>query len=173
MRLLAPLAALLMAASASCAMAQDATAQDATAPETASEQNVVRHGRPGALLLESVEVGPGARYLYIGGHAAALLDPEDPSKGYGDTRTQTFSTLGKIKTALERRGFAMSDLIKLTIYVVADPATGQADYAGVNAAYREFFLTEENPNTVSRTAIEIKAIQVPALLVEIEGVAAR
>lgn len=169
MRFPAPLAALLIAASASCALAQDATSQDAAT----AEQNVVRHGRPGALLLESVEVGPGAHYLYIGGHAAALLDPEDPSKGYGDTRTQTFSTLGKIKTVLERRGFAMSDLIKLTIFVVADPATGVADYAGVNAAYREFFLTEENPNTVSRTAIEIKAIQVPALLVEIEGVAAR
>lgn len=164
MRVLAALSALTLACAATSALAQETVAP---------EQNVVRNGRAGAMLLESVEVGPGARYLYIGGHAAALLDPADPSKGYGDTKTQTVSTLGKIKTVLERRGYAMSDLIKLTIFVVADPATGQADYAGVNAAYREFFLTEANPNTVSRTALEIKAIQVPGLLVEIEGVAAR
>ena len=164
MRVPAALSALVFAAAASSAIAQDAAAPD---------ENVVRNGRPGALLLESVEVGPAARYLYIGGHAAALLDPTDPDKGYGDTKTQTLSTLGKIKTVLERRGYAMSDLIKLTIFVVADPATGQADYAGVNAAYREFFLNEANANTVVRTALEIKAIQAPGLLVEIEGVAAR
>lgn len=51
---------------------------------------------------------------------AALLDPADPDKGYGDTKTQTLSTPGKNKTVLERRGYAMSDLIKLTIFVVAD-----------------------------------------------------
>ena len=164
MRVLAALSALVLAAAASSAFAQDAAA---------SGQNVVRNGRAGGLLLESVEVGPGASYLYIGGHAAALLDPADPAKGYGDTKTQTLSTLGKIKTVLERRGYAMSDLIKLTIFVVADPATGQADYAAVNAAYREYFLNEANANTVVRTALEIKAIQVPGLLVEIEGVAAR
>jgi len=162
MRILTALSALALCA------ASPAFAQDAAEPG----QNVVRNGRPGAMLLESVEVAPGASYLYVGGHAAALLDAADPAKGYGDTKTQTLSTLGKIKMVLERRGYAMSDLIKLNIFVVADPATGVADYAAVNAAYREFFLNETNPNSVVRTALEIKAIQVPGLLVEIEGVAA-
>lgn len=139
----------------------------------AAAQEVIRNGRPQAMLLESVEVGAAARTLYIGGHAASPLDPEDRSKGYGDTKTQTISTLNKIKAVLERRGYAMSDLIKLNIFVVADPALGAADYAGVNAGFREFFQTEDNPNTVARTTVEIKGIQIPGVFVEIEAVAAR
>jgi enamine deaminase RidA (YjgF/YER057c/UK114 family) len=139
----------------------------------AAAQEVTRNGREGAMLLESVEVGPGARFLYIGGHIGSPINPEDRSQGYGDTRTQTISTLNKIKTVLERRGYAMSDLIKMNIFVVADPAVGGADYAGVNAGFREFFQTDANPNTLVRTTVEIKGIQIPGVFVEIEAVAAR
>lgn len=138
-----------------------------------SAQEVARNGREGAMLLESVELGAGARTLYIGGHAASPLDPDDRSKGFGDTRTQTISTLAKIKAVLERQGYAMSDLIKLNIFVVADPAVGAADYAGVNAGFREFFGTTDNPNSVVRTTVEIRGIQIPGVYVEIEAVAAR
>jgi len=125
------------------------------------------------MLLESVEVAPSSRLLFIGGYAASPLDPDDPSKGFGDTKTQTVSTLKKIEAVLERRGFSMTDVIKLNIFVAADPALGKADYEGVNAGFKEFFLTSSNPNTVARTALEVKALQHPALYVEIEGLAAR
>jgi 2-iminobutanoate/2-iminopropanoate deaminase len=147
-----------------CALAGAAT--------TAAAQNVTRYGRAGAMIHESVEVGPGAKYLYIGGQAASLLDANDKAKGYGDTKTQVVSTLGKMKAVLERHGYTMNDMIKMNIWVAADPAMGKADYEGMNAGFKEFFGTTANPNTVVRTALEVKALQSPALFVEIEGVAA-
>ncbi|AZS22309.1 Rid family hydrolase [Caulobacter sp. FWC26] len=140
---------------------------------TASAQEVVRHGREGAMLLESVELGAGAKTIILGGYAAAPLDPNDRSKGFGDTKAQTISTLKKMQAVLEKRGYKMSDMVKMNIFVVADPALGKADYAGVNAGFKEFFLTTANPNTVARTALEIKAMQSPDLYVEIEGWASR
>lgn len=155
----------ILAALLACALAGAAT--------TAAAQNVTKNGRAGSMLLESVEVGPNAKYLYIGGQAAALLDANDKTKGYGDTKTQTISTLGKMKAILERRGYTMADMIKMNIFVAADLSTGKPDYEGVNAGFREFFGTKDNPSTVVRTALEIKALQVPTLYVEIEGVAAK
>ena len=143
------------------------------AASTAQAQEVVRHGREGSMLLESVELGANAKTLIIGGYAAAPLDPNDRSKGYGDTKTQTISTLKKMQAVLEKHGYKMSDMVKMNIFVVADPALGKADYAGVNAGFKQFFQTAENPNTVARTALEIKALQSPDLYVEIEGWAAR
>jgi 2-iminobutanoate/2-iminopropanoate deaminase len=140
---------------------------------TAAAQNVTKNGRAGSMLLESVEVGPNAKYLYIGGQAANPLDANDRTKGHGDTKTQTISTLGKMKAILERRGYTMADMIKMNIFVTTDPALGKPDYEGLNAGFREFFGTAANPSTVVRTALEVKALQVSTLYVEIEGVAAR
>ncbi|MBO9708257.1 MAG: hypothetical protein J7521_08595 [Caulobacter sp.] len=145
----------------------------AALPAPASAQEVVRYGREGSLLLESVELGAGAKTLILGGYAAAPLDPNDRAKGYGDTKTQTISTLKKMQAVLEKHGYKMSDMVKMNIFVVTDPALGKADYAGVNAGFKEFFQTAANPNTVARTALEIKALQSPDLYVEIEGWAAR
>ncbi|WP_395443266.1 Rid family hydrolase [Caulobacter sp. UC70_42] len=143
------------------------------AASSAQAQEVVRNGRPGSMLLESVELGAGAKTLILGGYAAAPLDPNDRAKGYGDTKTQTISTLKKMQAVLERHGYGMADMVKMNIFLVADPALGKADYAGVNAGFKEFFQTTANPNTVARTALEIKALQSPDLYVEIEGWAAR
>ena len=139
----------------------------------ASASDVTRFGKPGGLVHESVQVGSAAKYLFIGGHAAALLDPNDRSKGYGDTKAQTISTLTKLKKVLESHGYAMGDMVKMNIFVTADPALGSADYAGMNAGFKEFFGSADNPNTVVRTALEVKALQLPGLYIEIEGMAAR
>lgn len=143
------------------------------AASSAAAQNVTRYGRAGSMLHESVEVSAAAKYLYIGGQAAAPLDANDRTKGFGDTKTQTISTLGKMKAILERRGYTMADMIKMNIFVAADPKLGKPDYAALNEGFKEFFGSANNPNTVVRTALEIKALQSPDLYVEIEGVAAR
>ena len=145
----------------------------ATTPAVA--QNVQRNAFPGGstLLLESVTVSPGARTVYVSGHVADPLDATKPEAGFGDTRTQTISTLRRIDQALQRQGMSIKDVIRLTIYVVADPALGQPDYAGMNAGYREFFGTAANPHVVARSAFEIKGLQIPGLLLEIDAVAAR
>lgn len=147
----------------------------ALATTPAAAQNVQRNAFPGGstLLLESVTVSPGARTVYVSGHVADPLDAAKPKAGFGDTRTQTISTLRRIDQALQRQGMSIKDVIRLTIYVVADPALGQPDYAGMNAGYREFFGTAANPHVVARSAFEIKGLQIPGLLLEIDAVAAR
>src|SRR3546814_16074724 len=92
----------------------------------------------------------------------------------GDTRTQTISTFNKIKSILASRGYAMSDIIKLTVFVAGDPKLGgKMDFAGVNEGFKMFFGTPENPETVARSTIQVTALAGPAFLVEIEATAAR
>ena len=125
------------------------------------------------LILDSVTVNPGAKLLFISGKTADKIDEAAPNAGYGDTRTQTIGALSKIRQAVERQGLTIADVIRLTIYVVEDPKLGKPDYAGMNAGYREIFGTASNANVVARSAVEIRALQSPGILIEIDAIAAR
>lgn len=133
-----------------------------------------------ALILQGVLVPPGAEMLYLSGQLAAPIDPAKPQSpaltmaDYGDTKTQTVSTLSKIKTILASHGYAMSDIIKMTVFVAGDPAlAGKMDFAGMNEGFKLFFGTADNPNTVARSTIQVAALAGPAFLVEIEVTAAK
>ncbi len=68
----------------------------------------------------------------------------------------------------------MSDVVKLTVFAVADPRTGgKADITGLNEAYRMFFGTEQNKNLVARSTVVVASLANPNYLVEIEAVAAK
>jgi enamine deaminase RidA (YjgF/YER057c/UK114 family) len=132
-----------------------------------------------ALILQGVLVPPGAETLYLSGQLASPIDAAKPAStltmaDFGDTKTQTISTLTKIKTIMASRGFAMSDIIKMTVFVAGDPAhDGKMDFAGMNDAFKMFFNTAENPNTVARSTIQVAALAGPNFLVEIEVTAAK
>lgn len=141
---------------------------------------IVRHANPqnpGAIILQGVTVPPGAEMLYLSGMLASPIDPSktpDSIASFGDTKTQTISTLNNIKAALEARGYAMSDVIKLTVFVAGDPSKdGKMDFAGMNEGFRQFFGTAANPNTVARSTIQVAALAGPHFLVEIEATAAK
>lgn len=145
-------------------------------------QNVVKHANtPAGLILQSVTVKPGATTLYLSGQLATPLDSAKKVPqaqltvaDFGDTRTQTISVLKKIKTILAERGYAMSDVVKLTVFVAGDPKLdGKMDFAGMNEGFKQFFGTAENPGTVARSTIQIAALAGPAFLVEIEATAAK
>ena len=151
-----------------------------TTPATA--QTVVKHASsPAGLILQSVTVKPGATTLYLSGQLAAPLDPTKkvpPAQlsiaDFGDTRTQTLSVLGKIKAILAEHGFAMRDIVKLTVFVAGDPKLGgKMDFAGMNDGFKQYFGTAENPTTVARSTIQVAALAGPAYLVEIEATAAK
>jgi enamine deaminase RidA (YjgF/YER057c/UK114 family) len=146
-------------------------------PSTAGAQ-VVRHPAPApSILLDSVTVPANAETIYLSGQVAAPVDPARAGSAdladYGDTRAQTVSVLKKIETVLAARGLTMGDVVKLTVYLVADPKTGRMDFAGMNAGFRQFFLTSANPVTVARSTVQVAALVSPAYLVEIEATAAR
>ncbi len=149
-----------IAAALTCALAFPAIA-------TAAAPKVVRHANtPPGLILQGVTVPAGATTLYLSGQLAAQVDPtrkiapaDLTIADFGDTRTQTISVFTKIKTILAAQGYAMSDIIKLTVFVAGDPKLGgKMDFAGMNDAFKMFFGTAENPNTVARSTVQVAAL---------------
>lgn len=145
-----------------------------------AEAQVTRITRnPSALILEAAKVKAGTDTLFLSGQLASPLDPSKPMSAamtvedFGDTKTQTVSVLLKIKDILATQGYAMSDLVKLTLFVAADPRTGKMDFAGVNEGFKTFFKTPENPETVARSTFQVAALVGPQYLIEIEAIAAK
>ena len=134
---------------------------------------------PNALILSGAEVKAGTDLFFLSGQ---LASPIDPTKTFadvksfddlGDTKTQTISTLTKIKALLESKGYTMSDLVKLTLFIAPDPKLGKLDFAGANAGFKQFFKTADNPTTVARSAFQVAALAGPYFLIEIEAIAAK
>jgi 2-iminobutanoate/2-iminopropanoate deaminase len=145
-----------------------------------AEGEIVRIKRnPSALILEAARVNAGADVIHVSGQLPSPIDPAMPMSAVdsvddlGDTRTQTISVLGKIRDILATQGFSMSDVVKLTLFVAADPRTGTMDFAGVNEGFGAFFGTAENPVTVARSTFQVAGLVGPYYLIEIEAVAAK
>ncbi len=139
---------------------------------------------PPGLILQGASVGPKSQLLFLSGQVAAPLDPSKVTSpqsmmaltpaDYGDTKTQTISVLTKIKAALAEHGYTMADIVKLTVFVAGDAAHGgRMDFDGMNAGFRQFFGTPENPGTVARSTVQVSALAAPGFLVEIEAIAAK
>ena len=150
-----------------------ATASGAQAQVTRIKSN------PQALILDAAKVSAGSDVLYISGQLPSPVNPAmkmtdvKSIEDMGDTKAQTISVLGKIKAILEAQGFAMSDLVKLSLFVAADPRTGKMDFAGANEGFKTFFGTAENPTTVARSTFQVAALVGPHFLIEIEAIAAK
>lgn len=134
-----------------------------------------RDGKP-ARILESVEVPAGATTLYLSGQIASPINPATPPTSLadmGNTEQQSRNIYEKIGKILKARGYEMRDVIKVTIFLAADPALGKMDFAGANAAFDAYFNVPNNPTTVARTTLEVSGFAGPYYLVEIEVVAAK
>ena len=131
-------------------------------------------GKPG-LILKGVIVPTGYETFYLSGQ---FPDPIDPAKSatmddFGDTKTQTVSTLNKIKAILASKGYAMTDVIKMQAFLAADPKLGKIDFAGFNAGFKEFFGSADNANTVARSTFQVANLVAPMFLVELEVTAVK
>ena len=151
-------------------------AKPAPAPKPMIERT---SANPAAVISSTAMLPVGSKILYLSGSTASPIDPAktfDQVKSVddlGDTKTQTISALAKIKTILADRGYAMSDLIKLTLFVAADPKLGKMDFAGANEGFKTVFKTADNPNTVARSTFQVAALAGPYFLIEIEAIAAK
>ena len=132
---------------------------------------------PPAIILSGAIVPPGAEIFHLSGQLASPVDATKPVTGpesFGDTKAQTVSIFTKIKAILEKQGYKMSDVFKLTVFVTAAPdMAGKMDFAGFNEGYKQFFGTAENPNLVARSTVQVAALAGPNFLIEIEATAAR
>lgn len=115
--------------------------------------------------------------FYLSGQLASPVTPADPAKGtpadYGDTKAQAYSALTKIQSLLKEQGLDMKDVVKMTVFLAADPKTGKLDFPGLQASYTQFFGTKDQPNKPARSAMQVAALVLPAALVEIEVIAVR
>lgn len=137
-----------------------------------AQQDVVRHKYPGSdfPIAMAVEVPAGRKLVFVSGSGPSIADKN--AKGvaaYGDTATQTVSTLEAIQANLKLLKLEMKDVAKMQVFLVGDPAKdNRMDFAGFMQGYRKFFGTAEQPNLPARTTVQVAALPNPGWLVEIE-----
>lgn len=127
--------------------------------------------------LEAIRVPAGSQVLMLSGITPPVVNssvPDDTVEAYGDTATQTRGILLELKATLERRGFALTDVVKMQAFLVADPRTGpRADFQAFSKAYLEFFGDRDGQTIPVRTRTQVVGLVWPGWLVEIDVTAAK
>jgi enamine deaminase RidA (YjgF/YER057c/UK114 family) len=142
-------------------------------------QEIKRTGIPGSTFPISLAVTVPARaqITFFAGTLADVANPDAPKgsyEAYGDTNTQTTSILKKLEKLLAAEGLTLADVVKVNVFLVGDPKLdGKMDFAGLNAAYGQFFGSASQPNKPVRTALQVAALPMPGGLLEIEATAAK
>ena len=138
--------------------------------------DIVRRADSALPIATSGLVLAGSDVVFVGGTLPDAANPAAPAgsaERAGDTAAQAHSVLAKIAAELAAQGFAMSDVVKMNVFLVGDPNRGGvADYAGLMSAYLKYFGKEEG-GLPARTTLQVAGLAVPGALVEIEVIAAR
>lgn len=150
------------------------------AATTSGSGDVLRYRTPGSTfpIAAAVEIPTDARTVYLSGKVPPVVDKSkpatDPAAYGGDTEGQTVAILKGLEEQLKSMNLGMSDVVKMQVFLVADPAKGnKMDFAGFMRGYTQFFGTAAQPNLPARSAFQIAALVNPAWYVEIEVVAVR
>jgi enamine deaminase RidA (YjgF/YER057c/UK114 family) len=125
----------------------------------------------------AVTVRAGVDTVYVSGALPSAINKDAPKGAppvYGDMEAQTVSVLTSIKGTLAKLGLGMGDVVKMTVFMVADPANdNKLNFPGLMAGYSQFFGTKEQPNKPARSAVQVAALVAPGALLEIEVIAAK
>jgi enamine deaminase RidA (YjgF/YER057c/UK114 family) len=165
--LLIPAALGLFAAGAASAAAKEPVKAD-----------IVRHKIPGSdfPIALAVTIPPTATIHFISGQVPAVVDASaapDSLAAFGDTKTQSETVLKKIKDILAGMKLEMSDVVKMQVFLVGDPAKGgKGDTKGFMEAYTQYFGGAQT-NLPARAVVQVAGLSNPGWLVEIEVVAAK
>lgn len=115
--------------------------------------------------------------FYLSGQLANAITPADAAKGtpadYGDTKTQAASVFAKIQAALKDQGLTMGDVVKMTVFLAADPKSGKLEFAAMNSEFVKYFGTKEQPNKPARSAFQVAALVAPGAALEVEVIAVK
>ncbi len=120
----------------------------------------------------AVTVRAGTDMVFVSGMLPPVIDKTRRKAARPPTatpQTQTLGALTQIKATLARMGHGLGDVMKMTVFLVGDPAKGgKMDFAGLMAGYTKFFGTKDQPNKPARSAVQVAALAAPGALVEIE-----
>ena len=123
-----------------------------------------------------VTVNAGSDVYFLSGAVPPQINKDAPKGStavYGDMETQATNALTSIQGTLSKLGLGMGDVVKMTAFLVADPASNKLDFEGFMTGYKKFFGTAEQPNKPARSAVQVAALVAPGALVEIEVIAAK
>jgi len=159
--------AYLGSALALCAFTSAASAQSVTRLPSAA---------PNAPIVSAVTVPAGYTTYYISGIPGGPKNPNAPEGSpdrWGDTTQQADDVLNKLEGVLKQLGLNFGDVVKATVFLVADPANGgKINFPAMNAEWSKRFGTATQPNKPARSTVQVGlATQGP--LVEIELVAVK
>lgn len=145
---------------------------------TASGHEIIRHASPNVPVATSILVPAGVDVVFVGGTLPDVANPEAPAgsaERLGDTATQAASVLDKIAKELAASGCTFADVVKLNVYLVADPRKGGVvDYDGLMRAYIKVYgLRAQEKALPTRTTVQVLSLPVPGALVQMEAVAAK
>jgi len=125
----------------------------------------------------SVIVPPGYTTYYISGSGPTVTNskaPKDSIESFGDTATQTRTTLEGLKAKMDKLGVGFGDVVQARVYLAADPMNGgKMNSAAMNDTWKKFFGTVAQPNKPARATIEAANLVKRGALVEIEFVAVK
>ena len=114
-----------------------------------------------ATQLAGVPISPGIKagdYVFVSGQVGIVDDKGKEVKGI---EAQTRQCLEKVKQVLEAAGSSLSDVVKVTVFLV-----NVENFAKMNEVYRSYF-SEDYP----ARATVIAGLVRPEMLVEIECIA--
>jgi enamine deaminase RidA (YjgF/YER057c/UK114 family) len=118
-------------------------------------------GGPPKGLSMGIVLAPNQRLVFISGQIA--VDSDGEVVGPGDMGAQARDVFAKIGVLLEEAGGSFAHIVKITAYVT--DISRIAEYAAVRT---EVFT----PSFPASATVEISALIDPALLVEVEAIAA-
>jgi len=137
---------------------------------------IERKTAPNGMIASSVTVPSGSTLIFLSGSTGSPIDPKDTTSpgAFGNTEVQTMSIFTKMKAQLAEMGLGMGNVVKLTVFMVGDPALGgKMDRDGMTKSYKKFFGTAEQPNVPARSAVQVAALGRPSTRVEIEAIVAK
>jgi enamine deaminase RidA (YjgF/YER057c/UK114 family) len=109
---------------------------------------------------DAVEAGAGSRWLALSGTPGMREDGTIPD----DFEEQAVLAWTNVCAALDRAGFGVGDLVKITQYLTS------ADDIATHAAVRARFLGDARPASM---LVVVPALVWPEMKIEVEGWAAR
>lgn len=125
----------------------------------------------------SVIVPPGYTTYYISGSGPTVTNanaPKDSIESFGDTATQTRTTLEGLKAKMDKLGVGFGDVVQARVYLAADPMNGgKMNSVAMNDTWKKFFGTAAQPNKPARATIQAANLVKLGALVEIEFVAVK
>jgi enamine deaminase RidA (YjgF/YER057c/UK114 family) len=144
------------------------------APASAQTVSRLASPNPASPIVSAVTVPPGYTTYYISGTPSGPKNPNAPEGSpdrWGDTTQQTADSLNKLEATLKQLGLTFGDVVKATVFLVADPNNGgKINFPAMNAEWSKRFGTPTQPNKPARSTVQV-GLATPGALVEIEFIA--